>query len=152
MTSDLVSASSCVHWGQQASLQGQGTTGYPAQQAPAPGPGPRYVPRPLHSALIVMNLAPIDPQLGVESQGGRAGLGRGSTWGCGFPDSSAGKESACGAEDLGSIPGSERSAGEGNSYPLQDSGLENSMDCTVHGGAKSRTRLSDFHSVTPCVM
>ena len=39
--------------------------------------------------------------------------------GCGFPDSSAGKESACSAEDLGSIPGSERSAGEGIGCPLQ---------------------------------
>ena len=39
--------------------------------------------------------------------------------GCGFPDSSAGKESACGAEDLGSIPGSERSAGEGIGCLLQ---------------------------------
>ena len=37
----------------------------------------------------------------------------------GFPDSSAGKESACNAEDPGSIPGSGRSAGEGISYPLQ---------------------------------
>ena len=37
----------------------------------------------------------------------------------GFPGSSAGKESACNAEDSGSIPGSERSAGEGIGYPLQ---------------------------------
>ena len=35
--------------------------------------------------------------------------------------------------------------GEGNSYPLQYSGLENSMDCVVHGVTKSQTRLSDFH-------
>ena len=33
----------------------------------------------------------------------------------------------------------------GNSYPLQDSGLENSMDFIVHGVTKSRTQLSDFH-------
>jgi len=47
----------------------------------------------------------------------------------GFPGGSAGgKESACNAGDLGSIPGLERSAGEGNSYPLQYSCLENSMD------------------------
>ena len=46
--------------------------------------------------------------------------------------------------DLGSIPGLGRSPGEGNGYPLQYSGLENSMDYTVHGVAKSRTRLSDF--------
>ena len=62
----------------------------------------------------------------------------------GFPDSSVGKESSCNAEDHGSIPGSERSAGEGIGYPLQYSGLENSMDI-VHGVAKSQTRLSDFH-------
>ena len=43
-----------------------------------------------------------------------------------------GKESACNAEDLGSIPGLGRSPGEGNGYPLQYSGLENSMDCIVH--------------------
>ena len=47
--------------------------------------------------------------------------------------------------DLGSIPGLERSAGEGNGYPLQYSGLENSIDCIIHGVAKSQTRLSDFH-------
>ena len=63
----------------------------------------------------------------------------------GFPDGSAGKDSACYAGDLGSIPGSGRSPGEGNGYPLQYSGLENSMDCIVHGVAKSRTRLSNFH-------
>ena len=47
----------------------------------------------------------------------------------GFPDSSVGKESACNAGDPGSIPGSGRSSGEGKGYPLQYSGLENSMDC-----------------------
>ena len=47
--------------------------------------------------------------------------------------------------DLGSIPGLGRSPGEGNGYPLQYSGLENSMDCVVHGVAKSQTQLSDFH-------
>ena len=60
----------------------------------------------------------------------------------GFPGSSvgkAGKESACNAGDPGSIPELGRSPGEGNSYPLQHSGLENSMDCIVHGVAKSRT-------------
>ena len=49
----------------------------------------------------------------------------------GLPGSSAGKESACNAGDLGSIPGLGRSPGEGNAYPLQYSGLENSMDCIV---------------------
>ena len=48
--------------------------------------------------------------------------------------------------DLGWIPGSGRSPGEGKGYPLQYSGLENSMDSIVHGVAKSQTRLSDFHS------
>ena len=57
----------------------------------------------------------------------------------GFPDSSAGKEPACNAVDLGSIPGLGRSSGEGTGYPLQYSGLENSMDCIVHRVAKSWT-------------
>ena len=61
-----------------------------------------------------------------------------------FPHSSVGKESACNAGDPGSIPGLGRSAAEGKGYPLQYSGLENSMDCTVHGVSKSRTGLSDF--------
>ena len=56
----------------------------------------------------------------------------------GLPCGSAGKESACNAGDLGSSPGLGRFPGEGNSYPLQYSGLENSMDCIVHGVAKSR--------------
>ena len=60
----------------------------------------------------------------------------------GFPGDSAGKESACNEGDLGSIPGLGRSPGEGNSYPFQYPGLENSMDCIVHGVAKSWTRLS----------
>ena len=63
----------------------------------------------------------------------------------GFPCGSAGKESACNAGDLASIPRLGRSPGEGKGHPLQDSGLENSMDCIVHGVAKSLTRLSDFH-------
>ena len=50
-----------------------------------------------------------------------------------FPGGSAGKESSCNAGDLGSIPGLGRSPGEGKGYPLQYSGLENSMDCMVHG-------------------
>ena len=51
----------------------------------------------------------------------------------GFPCGSAGKESACSVGDLGLIPGLGRSPGEGKGYPLQYSGLENSMDYTVHG-------------------
>ena len=62
----------------------------------------------------------------------------------GFPGGSAGKESACNEGDLGSIPGLGRPHEEGKGYPLQYSGLENSMDCIVHGVAKSRTQLSDF--------
>ena len=48
-------------------------------------------------------------------------------------------------EDLGLIPGLGRSPGEGKGYPLQYSGLENYMDCVVHGVAKSLTRRSDLH-------
>ena len=62
----------------------------------------------------------------------------------GFPGGSAGEESACNAGDLGLIPGLGRSPGEGKGYPLQHSGLENSMGCIVHGVTKSRTRLSGF--------
>ena len=63
----------------------------------------------------------------------------------GFPGSSAGKESACKAEDLGSIPELGRFHGEGKGYPLQYSGLKNSMDCIVQGVTKSWTQLSNFH-------
>ena len=61
----------------------------------------------------------------------------------GFPCGSAGKESTCNAGDLGSIPGLGWSSGGGKDYPLQNSGLENSMDCTIHGVTKSWTHLSD---------
>ena len=54
----------------------------------------------------------------------------------GFPCGSAGKEFASNVGDLGSIPGLGRSPGEGKGYPLQNSGLENSMDCIVHGVAE----------------
>ena len=67
--------------------------------------------------------------------------------------SSSGKESACKAGDMGPIPGSGRSHGEGNGNPLQYSCLENSMDrkawqATVHGVTKSRTRLGDSTATT----
>ena len=62
-----------------------------------------------------------------------------------FPCGSAGKEPACNVGDPGSIPGLGRSPGEGKGYPLQYSGLENSMDYIVYGVAKSRTGLSNFH-------
>ena len=66
-----------------------------------------------------------------------------------FPDGSDDKASAYNAGDPGSIPGSERSPGEGNGYPLQYSCLENPMDggawqAAVHGVTESRTQLSDF--------
>ena len=64
----------------------------------------------------------------------------------GFRCGSAGKESACNAGNLGSIPGLGRSPREGKSYLLQYSGLENSMDCIAYGVAKSQTWLSDFNS------
>ena len=56
-------------------------------------------------------------------------------------NSSVNKESACNAGDLALIPGLGRSPGEGKGYPLQYSGLENSMDYIVHGVANSRTQL-----------
>ena len=60
-----------------------------------------------------------------------------------FPRGSAGKESACYVGDLGSIPGLGRFLGEGKGYTLQYAGLENSMNCIVHGVTKSQTeRLS----------
>ena len=67
-----------------------------------------------------------------------------ASWG--FPGGSAGKESACKAEDPGSIPGLGRFPGEGNGYPLQYSCLKNSMDrgawrATVHRITKSWTQL-----------
>ena len=64
---------------------------------------------------------------------------------CGFPCSSAGQEAACNVGDLGSISGLGRPPGEGKGYSPQYSGLENSMDCIVHGVAKSPTWLSIFH-------
>ena len=68
----------------------------------------------------------------------------------GFADGSDVKVSACNSGDLGATPGLGRSPGEGNSYPLQYSWLENPMDSgdqqvAVHGVAKNWTRLSDFH-------
>ena len=59
----------------------------------------------------------------------------------GFPDSSVSKELTCSAGDLGSIPGSGRSAGKGIGYPLQYAGLENFMDCIYTYFPSSRTSL-----------
>ena len=71
---------------------------------------------------------------------GWGGRLQGGVWG-GVLDSRgmsglAGKESACSVGDLDSIPGLGRFHGEGKGYPLQNSGLENSMDCIVHGVTK----------------
>ena len=63
----------------------------------------------------------------------------------GFPGGSAGEESARNAGDLGSILRLGRSPREAKGYPLQYSGLENSIDCIVYEVGKSRTRLSDHH-------
>ena len=70
-----------------------------------------------------------------------------------FPGGSDGKESACNAGNLGSIPGWGRFPGEGNGYPLQYSCLENSMDkeasqATVHGVTKSQTQLNNYTTTT----
>ena len=71
----------------------------------------------------------------------------------GFPCGSAGKESACSAGDLASIPGLGRSRGDGTGYPLQYSGLENPMDSIVHVGCREpdTTERFHFHSSHRCV-
>ena len=70
----------------------------------------------------------------------------------GFSGGSNGKESACNGRDLGSIPGSGRSPGEGNSNPVQYSCLENAMDSIAwqsigYGATKSWIQLSNYHTV-----
>ena len=70
-----------------------------------------------------------------------------------FPGGSDGKASTYNVRDPGSVPGSGRSAGEGNGNPLQCSCPENPMNggawqATVHGVTKSRTRLSKFLSLS----
>ena len=65
-----------------------------------------------------------------------------------FPDSSVGKESSCNGGKSSSTPGSGRSAGERIGYPLHYPGLENFMDCIVHGVSKSQTQLRDFLSLS----
>ena len=67
----------------------------------------------------------------------------------GFSCGSAGKESTCNAGDLGSMPALGRAPGEGKGYLLQYSDLDNSMDCIVHGVAKSQIQLNDFHLFSP---
>ena len=63
----------------------------------------------------------------------------------GFPCGSAGKRICLQCRRLGFYPGLGRSPGEGKGYPLQYSGLKNSMDYTVHGVTKSQTQLDNFH-------
>ena len=70
---------------------------------------------------------------------------------CGLPCGSVGKEFTCNEGDLGLAPGLGRSPGEGKGSPLQYDGLENSMDCIVHGVAKSQTGLINFHFQFVCV-
>ena len=70
------------------------------------------------------------------------GFSRQEYWG-GLPFPSPGN-----AGDLGSIPWLGRYPGEGKGFPLQDFGLENSMDCIVRGVAKSQTQLSDLHFIS----
>ena len=74
-----------------------------------------------------------------------------------FPGGSEVKTSARNEGNLGSIPGSGRSPGEGNSNPFQYSCLKNPMDggtwwATVHGVAKSQTRLSNFTYLLPLLI
>ena len=85
--------------------------------------------------------------MGISGRGSYEGSLLIKSFDLGFPGGSAGKESALNAGDLGLIPGSGRSPGERKGYPLQYSGLKNFVDCIVHGVAKNRTRLSDFHSL-----
>ena len=100
----------------------------------AGGPAPRLsLPSPApHPVSQEPCLHP--PQLsGSRGQGQHTLLAGGPPTIQGVPGGSAGKESACNAGDLGSIPGLGGFAGEKNNYPLQHSGLENSMDCIVPG-------------------
>ena len=89
------------------------------------------------------------PAVFLQGEGIFCGMACGGPKRCSdFPHSSVGKESACNAGDPGSVPVLGRSPGEGKGYPLQYSGLENSIDCIIHGVAKSRTRLSNFHFIS----
>ena len=84
--------------------------------------------RVLSSNYVSLGMEPGSPTLQTDSLPAGA-----------FPCGSAGKESACNAGNLGSIPGLGRFPGEGKGYLLQYSGLENSTDCIVHRVAKRWT-------------
>ena len=96
----------------------------------------------LHFCLVDLSFA----NLICRASTNRPKTGRGNT--VFFPSGSDGKESACNVGEPGSIPGSGRSPGEGNGYPLQYSCLGNPMDrgawwATVHRVTKSQTGLSN---------
>ena len=71
----------------------------------------------------------------------------------GFPGDSAGKESTCNVGDLGSIPGLGRSPGEGNGYPLQCSGLENSISFKIHSKVEQKVERASMYppSLIACI-
>ena len=119
---------------------------------PLPSCSPPRCPFPIKSLALSADVSPhtihfqaLDksPVLGPER--GPASCNISTPIFLGFPCGSADKESSCNSGDLGSIPGLGRSPGEGKGYPLQYSGLENSMDYIAHGVAKSQTWLTDFH-------
>ena len=103
------------------------STGFSRQEywSGLPFPPPGDLPDP-----GIQHVFPVSPALAADSLP-RSHLG--------FPGGSAGKESTWNVGDLGSIPGLGRSRGEGKGYPLQYSGLENSVHCVVLGVAKSQT-------------
>ena len=101
-------------------------------------PRPGIKPVPLQLAYLIAQLVKNPPAMQETLvRFLRASLPTPVFWG--FPYGLAGEESACNAGDLGSIPGLRRSPGEGKGYPLQYSGLKNSMDYTVYGVTESDT-------------
>ena len=93
-----------------------------------------------HSSVFAWKNPWTEEPSGLQSMGWQKNQTQLSDWAyihlLGFPSGSADKESACNVENLGLIPGLGRSPGEGNGYPLQYSGLENSMDCIIPWGHK----------------
>ena len=71
----------------------------------------------------------------------------------GFPGGSDDKDSACNARGLGSIPGLGRSSGEGNGYPLQCSGLENSISFKIHSKVEQEVERASMYlcSLIACI-